>query len=256
MEATKSYTLYKASDLLDKVVSFVSIEKMDVKGLGKSTCKKLVDCGLVKSLSDIFELTADSLLAYEIVSKESTAVMLEKAVTQATTTTPYRLLVSLDVPHIDKEVFRKLMLYKSDIRWLSKASKYEISKKTGVPLEKTHYIELWFLNGDNKRVFNRLLEVLIISDSDPKRKSRKLLGQFWIITGSVHGYTRSDLTKLLKSHGAEVLEEFNEKLTHCYVGDNPTNILNRCMGSYRDITIMFHRETKGALIRSLEDNDF
>lgn len=238
--------------LIQHLMHFASKPVMDIKGLGEKICRKLVESGAIKTIADIYNLAADSMLEYEITSSEITANMLEVAISKASVVKPHRLLIALGIPKVSEATAKAMVDIYTDVKKHDTITKEQWLLVPSVGEEVANSIVSWFADPDNLAHYKRLCEVLVISVTVPKVTSNKLARQCWILTGGVEGYTRVEIERLLIANGAKVASDYNDKVTHCYVGTRPGSILTKCA---RDgVIIVEHSFTGAKFLEALEDN--
>jgi DNA ligase (NAD+) len=99
------------------------------------------------------------------------------------------------------------------------ASAEELRSVEDVGPEVAAAVASYFDEGENVETVERLLDAGI----EPERRERgaELDGLTVVFTGSVPGYTRSELTELLKTHGANVTSAVSGETDYLVVGENP-----------------------------------
>src|SRR5690606_3215476 len=96
-----------AAQRKQSIIHAVSRKALDVEGLGEKLVEQLVDGGRIRSLADLFTLTADELASYERMGKKS-AEKLVGAIDRARTPPLGRLLYALGVRHVGESTARDL----------------------------------------------------------------------------------------------------------------------------------------------------
>jgi NAD-dependent DNA ligase len=87
---------------------------LDVDGLGEKLIEQLVDRGLVKRLSDVFELNRDALLELDRMAEKSADNLLA-ALDRARATTLERFLIALGIRHVGSGVAELLAAHFGDL---------------------------------------------------------------------------------------------------------------------------------------------
>ncbi|MBQ9755195.1 MAG: hypothetical protein IJV93_10675 [Lentisphaeria bacterium] len=111
-----------------------AVKALDVENLGESTLKKLVSVCHVRSLSDLFRLTAVDLLKVEGFAEKSVSNLL-KELQRVRTMPEYQLLASLNIPNVGPNI-AKLLLQEMDLQTLRSASADRLSSVPGIGPER------------------------------------------------------------------------------------------------------------------------
>ncbi|MCX7869065.1 MAG: helix-hairpin-helix domain-containing protein, partial [Terrimicrobiaceae bacterium] len=80
---------------------------MDIEGLGESMVAALADCGLVRSIPDIYRLEKSALLELDRMGEKSAQNLLE-AIAASKSRPLHRLLYALGIPEVGSVAARKL----------------------------------------------------------------------------------------------------------------------------------------------------
>ena len=111
-----------------------AVKALDVENLGESTLKKLISVCHVRSLSDLFRLTAVDLLKVEGFAEKSVSNLL-KELQRVRTMPEYQLLASLNIPNVGPNI-AKLLLQEMDLQTLRSASADHLSSVPGIGPER------------------------------------------------------------------------------------------------------------------------
>ncbi|WP_251330152.1 NAD-dependent DNA ligase LigA [Haloplanus pelagicus] len=196
---------------------FCSRDAMDIEGVGAAAADQLVEAGLVESLADLYTLDAADLAALDGWGERSAENLLaeleaSKAVDLGT------FVYALGIRHVGTERARALAAAFS-LDELLDASVEALRDVEDVGPEVAASVASYFDTEANVETVERLLEAGV----DPERRDRddELDGLTVVFTGSVPGYTRSELTELLETHGANVTSSVSGATDYLVVGENP-----------------------------------
>jgi len=196
---------------------FCSRDAMDVEGIGAAAADQLVDADLVGSLADLYELEVTELASLEGWGERSAENLLaeleaSKDVSLGT------FVYALGIRHVGTERARALAgAFALDE--LMDASAEELLDVEDVGPEVAESVVSYFDTEANVETVERL----VAAGVDPKRRERgsELDGLTVVFTGSVPGYTRSELADRLESHGANVTSSVSGATDYLVVGENP-----------------------------------
>jgi DNA ligase (NAD+) len=196
---------------------FCSRDAMDIEGIGAAAADQLVETGLVESLADLYALDRAELAALEGWGETSADNLLAEL--EASKDVPLGTFVyALGIRHVGTERARALAGAFS-LEELLEASAADLRAVDDVGPEVAEAVVSYFDTEANVEMVERLLDAGI----DPKRRDRgdELDGLTIVFTGSVPGYTRSELTDLLETHGANVTSSVSGETDYLVVGENP-----------------------------------
>mgnify|MGYP002761234914 FL=1 len=196
---------------------FCSRDAMDIEGVGTEAADRLVEAGLVGSLADLYTLGRDELVALDGWGERSADNLLaeleaSKAVDLGT------FVYALGIRHVGTERARALAAAFS-LDDLLDASVEDLRSVEDVGPEVAEAVASYFDEAENVETVERLLAAGV----SPERRDRgdELDGLTVVFTGSVPGYTRSELTELLETHGASVASSVSGETDYLVVGENP-----------------------------------
>lgn len=196
---------------------FCSRDAMDIEGIGAETADQLVETGLIESLADLYALDRDELAALDGWGETSADNLLAEL--EASTDVPLGTFIyALGIRHVGTERARALA-GAFLLEELLEASAADLRAVDDVGPEVAGAVVSYFDTAANVEMVERLLDAGI----DPQRREHgdELDGLTIVFTGSVPEYTRSELTELLETHGANVTSSVSGETDYLVVGENP-----------------------------------
>jgi DNA ligase (NAD+) len=196
---------------------FCSRDAMNVEGLGTEAADQLVEAGLIESLADLYDLERDELAELDGWGEASADNLLAE-LAASTDVALDTFVYALGIRHVGTERARALAAAFS-LDDLMDASAEELRSVEDVGPEVAAAVDSYFDEEENVETVERLLDAGI----EPERRERgaELDGLTVVFTGSVPGYTRSELTELLETHGANVTSSVSGETDYLVVGENP-----------------------------------
>lgn len=217
----KTFTLCHNTEcdarILRQLAHFVSIDGLDIKGLGSETLKLLVESGVVNTRSDILSLTFDKIKGCGIGDK--TADNIIASIDKAKYTTLAKFIISLGIPNVGAycaqlfsdhyktwEVFRQHCLSKIKLKDIGPVTLEALSR----------YFEDPVLSSDADKMASILTFKPVLNDDT--KSDRKVL----VVTGEFHNMVRYEVTKLLNENNFIVNPNVTKKTSYLIVGNNPS----------------------------------
>ena len=195
---------------------------MDIENVGASTIKKLWDEEIVRSLPDLYRLTADQLAELEGFADISAARAYESI--QRSKEQPFsRVLLGLNIPKVGWIIARSLALHFRTVEALAAATLEQLEDVEGIGPERAELIAEWFADPDNRALVEELRELgLQLSLAEDERPPEgPLTGSQYVITGTLEGWTRDEAKAALEALGAKVTDSVSKKTTGVVVGESP-----------------------------------
>jgi DNA ligase (NAD+) len=195
---------------------------LDIENVGGSTIKKLWDEGIVRSLPDLYRLTAEQLAELEGFAEISAARAHESI--QRSKEQPFsRVLFGLNIPKVGWVIARSLALHFRTVEALASATLEQLEEVEGIGPERAELIAEWFADPENLALVGELRELglqLALADDDRPPEGR-LTGTQYVVTGTLEGWTREEAKAALEALGAKVTDSVSKKTTGVVVGESP-----------------------------------
>ena len=208
------------AQLKRSIQHFCSREAMDIQGVGERTAEQLVDEGLVDSVADLYDLDRAALTELSGWGERSADNLLaELEASEGATLGTF--LYALGIRHVGTERARALAAA-FPLSRLMDASAETLRAVEDVGPEVAAAVTAFFQTPANVETVERLAAAVA-----PERRAGggngdgELDGLTVVFTGSVPGYTRSELADLLERHGARVTSSVSGETDYLVVGENP-----------------------------------
>ena len=206
------------------ITHFVARKSMDIDGLGDKIVDALVDADFVKTVADIYRLDKLQLLELEGFAEKSAQNLID-AIESSKQTNLATLLYSLGIPQVGETTSEQLANSFGTLETLACASLEQIQALPDIGPIVAQNIVLFFADENNLAIVNDLLELGVnyppieIADRD-HQSDLPLSDQIIVLTGALHGLSRSDAKKRLQALGAKVAGSVSKKTNLVVVGEN------------------------------------
>jgi DNA ligase (NAD+) len=195
---------------------------LDIENVGGSTIKKLWDEGIVRSLPDLYRLSAERLTEVDGYAEISAGRAYESI--QRSKEQPFsRVLFGLNIPKVGWVIARNLALHFRTIDALADATLEQLEEVEGIGPDRAELIAEWFADPDNRALVAELRELgLQLSlAADERPPEGRLTGSQYVITGTLEAWTREEAKAALEALGAKVTDSVSKKTTGVVVGESP-----------------------------------
>ncbi len=249
------------AQLREAVIHFVSRDAMDIEGFGDRIVEELVKSKKVTSVSEIYSLT-ESDLATTILDNGSSeraprllghvvAKKLCKAIEGSKKIPFNRFIYALGIREVGTSTARLLATNFKDLDALMAADFNKLINIPDIgPVVANHILD-FFNEPHNKDIINKLIskegagacgieiEPLINENVDDDVSS-KLMGQTFVITGTLDSMDRNKAKDLLLEFGAKVSGSVSKKTTALICGAQPGSKLTKA--NTLGVKVMFEEE--------------
>jgi DNA ligase (NAD+) len=195
---------------------------LDIEGVGGNTVKKLWDEGLVRSLPDLYRLTADQLAGLEGYAELSAARAWESI--QRSKEQPFsRVLFGLNIPKVGWIIARTLASHFGSVEALAAATQEQLQEVEGIGPDRAVLLGEWFADEENLALVDELRALgLRMSAAEAETpRAGPLTGQQYVLTGTLEAFTREEAKVALEELGAKVTGSVSGRTSGVIVGESP-----------------------------------
>jgi DNA ligase (NAD+) len=194
----------------------------DIDGVGEQTVWRLWQEEMVRSIPELYRLTAEQLMGLEGFGEVSARNAIEAI--QASKGIPFsRVLYGLNIPDVGWITARNLARHFGNVDALMDATQEELVEAEGIGPERAEALVEWFHDDDNRRLVAELRDIGLCFEAgdDEKPVEGPLTGNAYVITGTLESLTRNDAQAALEELGAKVSDSVSSKTTGVIVGEEP-----------------------------------
>lgn len=202
-----------------KIEHFIGRKAMDIEGLGPETIDLLYQKGLIKNYSDLYELNFDQIVGLDRMADKSASNML--AGIEASKKIPFeRVLFALGIRHVGETVAKKLAKHFKSIQNLKKASYDELISVDEIGEKIAISIQQFFLNQENQKIVEKLIEKGLQFESDSNDIISNLLqNKTFVISGVFYKVTREKMAELIEQNGGKNTSSVSAKTDFLVAGE-------------------------------------
>lgn len=218
------------AQLIERLFYIGSRSALDIEGLGYKAAEALVTEGVIKTESELFDLSETKLVKTDFFTKSvsgKTQLNLagEKLLSQlelAKSRPLWRILVALSIRHVGPTAAQALI---SEFRSLPKIAAADISELAaveGVGEAIAVSIQDWFADSWRAQIVKRWASAGVLMEAEPDANTSSELADLTVvITGSLPGFTRDSAAEAVTSKGGKVAGSVSKKTDFVIVGENP-----------------------------------
>jgi DNA ligase (NAD+) len=189
--------------IIGRIAHFVSRRAMNIDGLGEETITLLHDQGLVSTVADLYDITAEQLLPLPRLGAKSAENIVDGV--KHSDEVPFaRLLYALGIRFVGETTAKYLAAHFRSLGAIAGAKVEELAEVEEVGGKIAQSICEYFENPENLTIIARLREAgLQFEAAERTTTSDTLLGKHIVISGSFAGHSRDELKELIEQHGGK-----------------------------------------------------
>jgi DNA ligase (NAD+) len=194
----------------------------DIEGVGEQFVRRLWDEGLLRSLPDLYRLTAEQLLELDGYGEISAGNAIA-AIAESKRVPFSRVLFGLNIPQLGWVTAQSLARHFGSVDRLLSATQEDVEQVEGIGPDRAEAIVEWFADEQNRALIYELRGLGIDFElSDEERpKEGPLTGSTYVITGTLEAMSREEAGAALEELGAKVTNAVSSKTTGLVVGEEP-----------------------------------
>ena len=212
--------------LKERLRYFAGRGQMDIEHLGPALIDQLIENGLVKNFADIYNLREDRLVGLERMARKSAANVIE-AIEESKTRPLWRLVTALGIRHIGGQSAQILAEHFGSLSALMQAKEEEFAVIDQIGPTMAKSIWEYFHDPENRETIKKLTSAGVKPEPPQVRRSTKLAGKTFVVTGTLENFTRQQAEQALRQAGAKASSSVSKKTDFVLAGENPGSKLDK-----------------------------
>ena len=205
-----------------RIEHFVGRHMMNIDGIGEEVAVQLFKSGLVKNVADIYDLTADNLMALEHFQKKAASRLLNGI--RASKQVPFeRVIFALSIPYVGETTARVLARNLHDIDSLMSAHAEQLAAIPEIGPKIAESIVAFFADEENVEIVNRLraagLQMAVPAEQLASR-TNKLEGKKIVISGVFAKHSREEYKAMIEQNGGKNSSSISSATSFVFAGEN------------------------------------
>ncbi|SEW15850.1 NAD-dependent DNA ligase LigA [Halobacterium jilantaiense] len=210
------------AQLIRSVEYFTDV--LDVEGVGEEAAEQFVTAGVVEeSVADLYDTPAEAFADLEGWG-ETSAQNLVDELESARHPPLGEFLAALGIPEVGPTVADDVAREFGTLDAVLDADETDFERVDGVGSVVAEHLAEFLANDRNRAVVERLRDESRLGEPeavDADDGGDELAGLTFVFTGSVEGWTRSELQALVERHGANATGSVSGNTDYLVVGENP-----------------------------------
>ncbi len=212
-----------------RLLHYSSRKAMDIEGLGDVLVEQLVDKGLVKDVSDLYELKLGDIASLERMAEKSGLNLLAQ-IEASKTRELSNLLYGLDIRHVGERYANILARHFRSLEKLKSATVQELDDIPEIGLTVAESVRTWFDNLSNLALCESLETAGVkteMSQSSSTVLNENFVGKTFVLTGKLETLSRDEAKSLIENIGGRVASSVSKKTDYVIAGEDAGSKLDK-----------------------------
>ncbi|MBU0707796.1 NAD-dependent DNA ligase LigA [Patescibacteria group bacterium] len=207
------------AQLKEKLYHFVSKKAFNIDGLGPRIIDQLLERELIVDPADLFTLKETDVEPLEGFAEKAAKNLIESIQAKKAISLG-KLIYALGIRHIGEETANDLAEHFGSLEKLESANIETLSRIHEIGDVMAQSLFKYFRHPENKKLLNKLRQQKI-KTLNPKKRSTKLQGKTFVLTGTLEKFTRDEAKNLIRSLGGSVIGSVSKKTNYLVAGGEP-----------------------------------
>ena len=215
--------------LRGSLTHWVSRAALDINSVGEKLAMQLLDSGQVKSIADLYDLTAEQLMTLDRMGQRS-AEKVVIAISNSKMQPWSRVLYGLGIRLIGTSNAQLLSEEFPTVDALAAATAEQISSVFGIGDEIARSVVQWFEIESNRALIERLRSAglqFVGERGDKTALVTALVGKSFVVTGTLPTLKRDQVKTMIRNAGGKVSESVSKKTDYLVVGEDAWSKLEK-----------------------------
>lgn len=214
--------------IIGRLEHYVSRKAMDMASIGGETAQQLYEAGLVKDISDFYDLKKEQLLPLERMAEKSVQNIID-AIEESKKIPFEKVLYAIGIRHVGETVAKKLVKRFHSIDNLMNAGSEELENVEDIGGKIAISIQEYFAKEKNQTIIRRLKNAGIQMEVGEESKpiSDLLEGKTFLFTGTLTKFTREEAQKLVEQNGGKNISSVSKNLNYLVAGEKAGSKLTK-----------------------------
>ncbi|HEV3151794.1 MAG TPA: NAD-dependent DNA ligase LigA [Acidobacteriaceae bacterium] len=212
--------------LRESLLHFASRGVMNIDGMGEAVVVQLMEQGLVHSIADLYSLTSEKLLTLERIGQK-TADSLMAEIERSKKAPLDRVLFGLGIRFVGERTAQLLADAFGSMDALLTATPEELERVQEVGPRVAAAVHEFFAEERNRELIERLRKAGLTFTAERRKRSAKLEGLTFVITGTLPTLTREEAKERIEAAGGRVSGSVSKKSSYVVAGEEAGSKLDK-----------------------------
>ena len=209
------------------IIHFVSKDAMDINGLGENLVEEFINRGLIKNITNIYDLTFEDIASLKKNGKKFAQNLID-AIEKSKSNDLYRLINALGIRHVGVKLAKSLAKWYKNMDSLMNASVESLAMKEDVGLITAQSIYEFFKQDQTIDLINKLKEhKLNMNYKDENVNDARFEGKTFVLTGTLENYSREQASEIIEKFGGKTSGTVSKKTSYVLAGEEAGSKLKK-----------------------------
>jgi DNA ligase (NAD+) len=204
--------------LRESMLHFASRGVMNIEGLGDAVVQQLLDRNLVRSVADLYSLTAEQLTSLDRFAEKSARALLEE-IERSKKAGLARVLMGLGIRFVGERTAELLAEEFGSIDALRAATAEELERVEEVGPRISQAILDFFAQPANQALVETLIAAGVEMTAEKRQRSAQLAGLTFVLTGTLPTLTREAAKARIEAAGGKTSAAVSKKTSYVVAGE-------------------------------------
>ncbi len=246
-KTTRCTNMNCPAQIRERIVHFTQKAAMNIQGLGKKRVIQLMNAGLVKSISSIYDLKKDDIAQLEGYAEKSADNLIDE-IEKSKQQSLQKFIYALGIPLIGEHLAQVLAENYQTLKDLEQASLDELQKIYEIGPEVAESLTVFFSQDENKDQIEKILDAGVTLTNPSYRKSAGKLpldGKRFVFTGALEKWKRDEAQRLVEELGARATSSVSKETDYVVAGKDPGSKLDKAKKN--DVKILTEQKFENLL---------
>ena len=209
--------------IVRRIEHFVSRRAMDIEGIGSETVQELWEAGLIRNVADLYDLSAEQLLALGRGWGEKKAHGAVEGVAKSREVPFERVLFALGIRHVGETVAKKIARAVGSMERLQVLTKEELTAIDEVGEVIAESIIDFLAAEGNRATIERLRRAGLrfeAEDTGNGPVGDQLKDLTFVVSGVFQNFSRDGIKQAIEQHGGKVSGSISRKTSYVLAGSD------------------------------------
>jgi DNA ligase (NAD+) len=212
--------------LRESLLHFASRGVMNIEGLGEAVVQQLLERELVRSVADLYSLTAEQLVGLDRFAEKSARTLLEE-IESSKEEGLARVLGGLGIRFVGERTAKLLAEEFGAMDALRAATAEELERVEEVGPRISQAILEFFAQPANQALVAALQAAGVQMTAEKKQRSTQLAGLTFVLTGTLPTLTREEAKARIEAAGGKTAGSVSKKTSYVVAGDEAGSKLDK-----------------------------
>ncbi|QSP94041.1 NAD-dependent DNA ligase LigA [Marinobacter salinisoli] len=212
--------LYCPAQRKEAIRHYASRKAMDIEGLGDKWIDILISSERVKTVADLYHLQKQDLVGLDRMGDKSASNLIS-AIEGSRNPVLWRFLYALGIREVGEATAKALANHFGKLDAISRASEEALQEVPDVGPIVAGHIRSFFDQPHNQETLDALVAAGVKwqDEATTEAGEKPLLGQTWVVTGTLSEMTRDQVKEKLEALGAKVAGSVSKKTATLVAGE-------------------------------------